>query len=224
MKVLIYDVDFNNDILIEDGSFLGVECESTDYFASMIANCKGYCNDHIAILDDKGKELNFEKDVLTIIDFYSLEQITKSALLKLYKQMDSVYNDEEHFGLLEQIEKSVRALLESIDVYNMDFDYEVPATLSSYMKLCDVKLKNYSGNVYEDVVDLAALIGTTKMYKVFILVNAKSFFKKDELQEIAKGFIYSKQPLILIDNVVTEEKLEKEKKLVVDSDFYDIML
>lgn len=224
MKVLLYDVDFNSEVIIEDGFVLGIECESASYFSSLIANLKGYCSEHIAILGDNGKELNLTRDVLTIIDFYSTEQITKAALSKFYKQMDSVYRDEESFNYVDKVERVISDLLGTIDFYNMDFEYDVPSTMSSYMKLCDVRLKNYSGGVYEDLVNLATLIGITKSYKVTTLINAKSMFTENELNEIAKSFIYAKQPLILIDNLLKKEKIEKEKKLVIDADFYDIML
>jgi|GEM_PF-6542267 len=223
MKILLYDIDFNTQISLSIGEYLSIECESQKYFSQLIANCKDILEDHIAIIDENDKVINFGKDVLTLIDFYSIEQLSKTALGKLYKQLDVIYKDEDHFQYLTKIEKAVDDLLKSIDQYNMDFEYEIPSTISSYLKLCDVKLKNYSSSVYEDIINLSSLLGATKTYKAIVLVNAKSFFLEKELEEIIKSFLNYNQRIILIDNIITDKKMVNQKKLVIDADLYDIL-
>lgn len=223
MKLILYDVDFNNETDWADGEVIGVVCKSRAYFASLVAQCNGYADGHIAVLFGD-RSLNWTKEAVVILDYYSLATIGKTVFAKYCKLLDSSCRGDEYTSLLDEVEQAVCRLLRQIEDTDLQWDYDVPRTISSYLKLCNAHIANTSGTIVEDLQNLITIVALTKAYEICVLINAKSFFSVEELNEIIKCTIYSGLKLLLVDNVDANNLLQNEKKIVVDEDFYDIMI
>ena len=89
MKLMLYDVDYNNQIEFEDGYVLSVECKNKNYFNQLIGGLKGVNDNRISVLEGLEK-IDFSKDSLIIMDYFSLPQYEKTILTKFYKTLDYI--------------------------------------------------------------------------------------------------------------------------------------
>ena len=76
----------------------------------------------------------------------------------------------------------------------------------------------------EKLIFLIDLINEFKLTEVLILVNLKTFLSKNQIEEIYKHSLYREVNILLIENTEFSEKLEYEKKLVIDNDFDDFSI
>ena len=60
MKLLLYDVDYNTEIIFEDGYVLSIECENAEYFSKLILSFKNSLEGHISI-EEQNSLLDLEK-------------------------------------------------------------------------------------------------------------------------------------------------------------------
>ena len=225
MKLYLYDIDYNNEVVFEDGNVLSVECESGDYFSKLVMNCKGINQGNLAVYDGEN-EISFEKDAIVIIDFFTLQSHEKTLLTKLYKLLEQLNRDEEF--VIERLRTIVKAFKEiadySVDSYNADLEINPSTNLTDYYKFFDLSFCRETKDVCQNLIDFIDLLSMLKVYKLLVLVNVKSFFNQNQVEEIIKRCAYSNQKTLLIDNVYTKEKCENEAKILIDRDFYDIIL
>ncbi len=225
MKLYLYDIDYNNEIDFEDGNVLSVECESGEYFSQLVMNCKGINQDNLAVYD-KEERIFFEKDAIVLIDYFAMQSHEKTLLTKLYKLLEQVNRDEEY--VIERLRTIVKAFEEianySVDLYNVDLEINPSNNLADYYKFFDLNFCRETKDVCQNLIDFIDLLSMLKVYKILVLVNVKSFFSYNQVEEIIKRCAYSNQKTLLIDNVYTKDKHNNEIKLLIDRDFYDIML
>ena len=62
-----------------------------------------------------------------------------------------------------------------------------------------------------------------KLYKVLVLVNAKSFFSEMQIEEIIKCVTYNNQKTLFIDSTTSKKVHQNEIKLLIDTDYFDIL-
>ena len=67
-------------------------------------------------------------------------------------------------------------------------------------------------------------VSALRIYKVLILVNAKSYFSFDEIGSVMRTCAHLGQPLLLLDDKTDKRLHENEKKLLIDEELYDMIL
>ncbi len=226
MKLLLPDVDYSNQIQFEDGKIISIECESLKYFKNLVSSIKRSDGENIKFLEQDNL-LDCKKDVLTIIDYYSLEQYEKNILTKLYKSLDKIYGQDEIvqksiYNIAKEIDNIKN---EVVDDYNIEFEINVPMQLSEYVKFVSMKPKDgFSEDCFNGIINLITLASSLKLYKIIVFINPKSFFNEAELLEIVKCINYNGQKAVFIDNHYANINLINEKKLLIDEDFYDTII
>ena len=224
MILSLYDVDYNNKIPFEDGYVISLECESVDYFIKLISDVKGGTSNAIKVFcgDDA---LDLGKDAITIIDYYSLEQYEKTLFSKFYKTLDKKFiTDSTVIDSLNQVAK----LFENITYYltedlNAKFEINMPSLISDYAKFCDLKIEGGFSSGIEGMLNFINVLSILKTHRLLILVNAKSFFNKNEVCEIIKYCTYNNIKTLFIDTKTSANHYDNEIKLLIDNDFYDIL-
>ena len=225
MKLILYDVDFNNEIQFQEGYVLSVECESATYFAQLVSALKGNEENRLAFVE-KVDAIDLGKHVITLIDYYNLESYEKTLLGKLYKKLEQVYaNDITVKTQIEKVQSILTRLVDTLtEGYDCNFETNCTESLAEMLKFAGMKTEGGLGNGIEGVINFISLISTLKLYKVVVFVNAKCFFNKTQLEEIYKVCAYNKQLTLFLDNKITKSKLEHEIKLLIDEDYYDTLL
>ena len=224
MKLLLADVDYNSEIFFEEGFVLSIECESKEYFAKLIENAKGLNLNHFKIVSNE-KVVDVEKELLTIIDYYSIESYEKTILTKFYKTLDKTYvSDEEVIIKMKKISEEFSRLAKYVvEDLNADFEINMPTLISDYLKFSGLKMVGGFEFGFEGTLNFINLCSALKLYKVLVLVNAKSFFNDNQMEEIIKCLTYNKQKTLFIDSTISKKIYKNEIKLYIDSDFYDIL-
>ncbi|MBZ9607279.1 type II-A CRISPR-associated protein Csn2 [Clostridium estertheticum] len=78
---------------------------------------------------------------------------------------------------------------------------------------------NYYDNPFDNIMGIFDLVSTFKLYKVIIVVNAKCYFKEEELEEIYKAAKYRNINLLLIESIIDAQLKYLENKLSIDNDY-----
>lgn len=225
MNLMLYDVDNNTDVELVDGEVLSVSCESKRYFSQMLACVKGLSSKEMALWQDD-KQLDFMKHALTLIDYYEVETYEKTLLNKFYKLLDKRHNGKED---LEQsvfsIQKSLSDLLCLFtDGYNVEFDFAIPNSASEYAKFLSLRPKAETTDLIQSICGLIEMTADLQLYPLLILVDPSAFFSSEELGEIAKTCAYSHQKALFLETGMDRKPIPYVKKLLIDADFYDIMI
>lgn len=224
MKISLCDVDFNNEIKFEDGYVVSLECESIDYFIKLVNNAKGLNYNAFNIIDGN-TNIDLQKDAITVIDYFSLEQQEKTILTKFYKTLDKRFiADIEVVKKLNEIAKVYESLCNYItEDYNVNFEINMPTTISEYVKFADLKVKGGFSVGVEGLLNFINILSILKTHKLLILVNSKSFFNSAQLSEIIKCCVYNNIKTLFIDAKTNKNHYKNEIKLLIDSDYYDIL-
>lgn len=85
-------------------------------------------------------------------------------------------------------------------------------------EITDKYLKGNPENLLEKLIDYICVISEVFGKKVFVLVNIKSYFTKDELKLLYKKMFYEKIYLLLIENHDNNDIIEEERVTIIDKD------
>lgn len=189
------------------------------YLINRFSNYKDE-SDEVILVEGEAK-LDISQNVLVINDFYNIDINTNKILKMLYQDIEDQYKFE--FGEEDIIFKSEKLLqnIQSILLnYDFNFEYKIGITISELLKVMGLKFnKEYYDNPFENLLCLFDLIATLKLYKVVVLVNAKTFLNEEELIEIYKGSKYRNINLLIIEHNSDKNLKMYEKKLIIDDDF-----
>ena len=224
MRLIWSDIDFNSETEFEEGKVLSVESANLRLFSRLVHALRE--DSEIAYILENEKRLNLEQESCIICDYFNLVDKEKAILNKLHKDVEKLYQgDEEIIKLVADVEIACEKALGYIcSSYNIDFEWRVPDSLGEYLKFLSFKPNGGFSSSCDGLLNLIETIAKIKLYKVVILVNAKSFFEPKQIQEIMKVCVYSGQRVIFLDNINTPQTYECEKKILIDEDCYDILL
>lgn len=224
MNLLVYDVDYNNEISFDDGKIISIECKNNQYFSVLVDACKGNTEKGLAVMDGDDR-LDLSKDAITLIDFFSLEHYEKAILGKFYKHVDKLHvNDPDMVSALKEISNAIELMIDKVtDGYDLLFDTKISTTVSEYLKFCELKPKNGFADKFDGIINLISLNAILGIYKIIFFINAKSFFDREKIAEIIKCCNYNGQKAVFIDNLCSSDRFVGETKLLIDDDFYDII-
>lgn len=90
--------------------------------------------------------------------------------------------------------------------------------VTDLFKQLDVKFETNPENLLEKLIDYICVISEVFGKKVFVLVNIKSYFTKDELKLLYKKMFYEKIYLLLIENHDNNDIIEEERVTIIDKD------
>ena len=225
MKLMLYDVDNQTETEFTDGEVLTVACESKRYFSKLVACAKGISEKEMALVEGE-KELSFIKDAIVLIDYYDVEAFEKSILTKFYKRLDKKHSGKEETGkILAELRASFVSLLKLLtEDYNLDFDFSIPEAIADYAKFLSLRPRAETADLAQSICGLIEVLSDLQLYSLLILVTPSSFFTEEERAEIAKACAYSHQKTLFLEDTLDKKRMRYEKKILIDEDFYDIML
>lgn len=175
------------------------------------------------ILSDAGKIKNIAKEIECIFNPFAVDCNNKKVISKLYQELksqsESVLQEETleiNSHILGYLEKLIMTVPYSLK-YNYDMD------VNALMKMYDIQIDNQAEGLLENFVEYIKVVSRICGIKMFVLVDIKHYFTKEELQELYKSVFYEKIYLVIIEPVHTE-RLEGEKCWIIDKDLCIINL
>ena len=182
---------FECPIELEEGRVAVLILEKQEKFTDFVSELKEQLSDNDSgwILSDNGEILPFSKKLELIIDEW---RILYSSMLSM------VSNVMDNMPYLLQCNQE--------------------GNVTDLFKQLDVKFETNPENLLEKLIDYICVISEVFGKKVFVLVNMKSYFTKDELNMLYKKMFYEKIYLLLIENHDNNDIIEEERVTIIDKD------
>ena len=224
MKAYFYTLENFGEFDFNENKVLSIETNNRRFFLSLVKNLKNIESDgRETAFYEKDKLLSLDKDYLLLLDYFDTEPLTKTINGKVLKNLSAELEKSPEkfleFSLL--IAKLYAFTLTRLDETDIVFESDGERSFDEVLKLFSVSVAQPRGDIFSKILNLVEVAGELGVFKLFVFVNAKSFFVKNELNEIMKMAKYLGVSLMLVDNIVTKEKISDETLLCVDEDFFE---
>lgn len=224
MKAYFYTLENFGEFDFNENKVLSIETNNRSFFLSLIKNLKNIESDvREAAFYEKDKLLTLDKDYLLLLDYFDTEPLTKTINGKVLKNLSAELekSPEKFLEFSSLIAKLYAFTLTRLDETDIVFESDGERSFDEVLKLFSVSVAQPRGDIFSKILNLVEVAGELGVFKLFVFVNAKSFFVKNELNEIMKMAKYLGVSLMLVDNIVTKEKISDETLLCVDEDFFE---
>ena len=158
-----------------------------------------------------------------LLDYFDTEPLTKTINGKVLRNLSAELekSPEKFLEFSSLIAKLYAFTLTRLDETDIVFESDGERSFDEVLKLFSVSVAQPRDDIFSKILNLVEVAGELGIFKLFVFVNAKSFFVKNELNEIMKMAKYLGVSLMLVDNIVTKEKISDETLLCVDEDFFE---
>lgn len=224
MKAYFYTLENFGEFDFNVNKVLSIETNNRRFFLSLVKNLKNIESDvREAAFYEKDKLLALDKDYLLLLDYFDTEPLTKTINGKVLKNLSAELekSPEKFLEFSSLIAKLYAFTLTRLDETDIVFESDGERSFDEVLKLFSVSVAQPRGDIFSKILNLVEVAGELGIFKLFVFVNAKSFFVKNELNEIMKMAKYLGVSLMLVDNIVTKEKISDETLLCVDEDFFE---
>lgn len=224
MKAYFYTLENFGEFDFNENKVLSIETNNRRFFLSLVKNLKNIESDvREAAFYEKDKLLALDKDYLLLLDYFDTEPLTKTINGKVLKNLSAELekSPEKVLEFSSLIAKLYAFTLTRLDETDIVFESDGERSFDEVLKLFSVSVAQPRGDIFSKILNLVEVAGELGVFKLFVFVNAKSFFLKNELNEIMKMAKYLGVSLMLVDNIVTKEKISDETLLCVDEDFFE---
>lgn len=224
MKAYFYTLENFGEFDFNVNKVLSIETNNRRFFLSLVKNLKNIESDvREAAFYEKDKLLTLDKDYLLLLDYFDTEPLTKTINGKVLKNLSAELekSPEKFLEFSSLIAKLYAFTLTRLDETDIVFESDGERSFDEVLKLFSVSVAQPRGDIFSKILNLVEVAGELGVFKLFVFVNAKSFFVKNELNEIMKMAKYLGVSLMLVDNIVTKEKISDETLLCVDEDFFE---
>lgn len=224
MKAYFYALENFGEFDFNENNVLSIETNNRRFFLSLVKNLKNIESDgRETAFYEKDKLLALDKDYLLLLDYFDTEPLTKTINGKVLKNLSAELekSPEKVLEFSSLIAKLYAFTLTRLDETDIVFESDGERSFDEVLKLFSVSVAQPRGDIFSKILNLVEVAGELGVFKLFVFVNAKSFFVKNELNEIMKMAKYLGVSLMLVDNIVTKEKISDETLLCVDEDFFE---
>lgn len=224
MKAYFYALENFGEFDFNENNVLSIETNNRRFFLSLVKNLKNIESDGCeTAFYEKDKLLALDKDYLLLLDYFDTEPLTKTINGKVLKNLSAELekSPEKFLEFSSLIAKLYAFTLTRLDETDIVFESDGERSFDEVLKLFSVSVAQPRGDIFSKILNLVEVAGELGVFKLFVFVNAKSFFVKNELNEIMKMAKYLGVSLMLVDNIVTKEKISDETLLCVDEDFFE---
>ena len=226
MKIVHKDFEYN--IKINEDRINLIVIENKKAFLKYTEEIYNQCNisdemGDFVLSDDKGKELKISKCIDIIIDFYSIDINNKKILTKLYNQLSSIANENEMYIETGKINSRIIRYIDLI-INESDYplEYNIDFNISDLFKITGIKFDISYENTLEKICDYMDVSSRFLGKKIFVFVNIRTFFEKEEIIELYNFAKYNKIFIIMIENEISYKIDEYENVFILDKDLCEI--
>lgn len=169
------------------------------------------------VLSEVDKILSIEKTMVFVKDPFSIDVNQRKILSKLYSELgeyvNAVYSQEKDSFIREYIQYMNYICGKS----ELFLDYDAEPDIQDVFKLAKIKIDSQAENLLNRIVECIKVFAELLHQEIFVFLNLKLYFTKEEISTLYKECFYRKIHLILIE-AVFEEKLTGEKVCIIDRD------
>lgn len=211
-------------VYFEENTVNVIVVENSVHFRSfserIINGINGFDTD-FRLSDEKFQSMELSKYAEFIIDPFAVDCSSKKILSKLAEEMTSIseqYTNELH-DIMFRLNK-IGGLMSVQSQFEATFS-EVN-DISKIIKLLDFSIDFEEKDTLEKVIEYMKICRQYLGKKLFIFLNLKCFFSKEELAEFYKAVFYEKINILLLERMCYNDGIECEKVRIIDSDLCEI--
>lgn len=183
----------------------------------------GVKNNEIFLLNDEDEEIKFS-NCFMIFDLFNIDYNSKKILNKLYDIIANRVENRQDLEMQNLMLKLRNKVIEEVNELPFEFTMKDELEIADMLKLYSLKIdsNNYE-NVLERVEFLIDLIATLQVADLIIIPNLKIYLSDEELVELYKYSLYNNVRLLLIERE-NKKKLKYEKEMIIDENYYDMIV
>ena len=174
--------------------------------------------------DDTDKKVNPRKALLVIDSLPGLPLDDRGMLGKLYAQIENSINDEVEFeGDLANASARLQQLFRALNAEMWGrYEFGVDWSPALFLKSFGFQPMQEEGDaLLENCIRFFELCVDIGFDKPLVIVNAKSFFAQNDLEELFSQAIFHGIALMVMESWQDSRILKNEQKIVIDQHFVE---
>ncbi|MBO6147963.1 MAG: type II-A CRISPR-associated protein Csn2 [Lachnospiraceae bacterium] len=193
--------------------------ESEEHYSTVLSDiwAQSVGGDERFLLFEQDRQISLSKNAEIIRDPFSLECNNKKILSKLYRLMQEQSDDI----FIEKIGSITSHIVDYLDGIAASIPYPLEYSLNldtiGLFKLFDVKIDCYPEDCRENLLNYIKIVHRICGIRFFLCIALKSYFTKEQLEELYADLRYEEICLLDIENV-QKSVLPCEKVFLLDRD------
>lgn len=218
---------FENELKFDDEHINILTIKETKCFAHVIEvlneKTLGIENNEILLLNEENDEIKFS-NCLIIFDLFNIDYNSKKILNKLYDIIANRVDNKQDLEMQNLMLKLRNKIIEEVNELPFEFTMKDELDVTDILKLYSLKIDidNYE-SILERIEFLIDLVSTLKISDLIIIPNLKLYLSDKELVELYKYSLYNNVRLLLIERE-NGKKLKYEKEMIIDENYYDMIV
>lgn len=214
-----YNDLFDDALKMSENQILNIVIENRESYRKLIEDLlhKKAGEDRGVFISENLEEISF-KNIDIISDLFSISLNGKNLLNALLNKIDKLVFDEAFSIDAMKISSQLENLFINISD-NLDYEIEFSNVISfkDLAKVSDVRFEEKSLSFLETIMKYVQASSDLLNTKLFIFLNLKAYFSKEEIDFLYEFFIYNKIPVIIIQSEIYF-KNDNENLIIVDND------
>lgn len=225
MKININYID--NNIIISNDKVLSLEIENKSYFYRVVNDFNNITKDssikNINFYDDNGKELELSNKINVIIDYFNIDFNSKKILNMLYKSLKDEIDEITNTQINTYYNKIKKIIFKKLINFNLLLSINEEYEIDTIFKLLKISI-DCKDSLLDNLLLLIDIENLLKINELIVLVNIKQYLSSDELAELYKYSLYNGVKVLLIDSQNYKMTIEREKKIIIDSNLDEFLI
>lgn len=223
MNLVIPKYDIN--ICFKENYVNTLIIENPDAFRFILSSLYNQCNgnDGSLILSEEDKILKISKEIELITNIFEVDCNSRKLINAVYKELNEMIYEVKY----EEVSKLNGQIIDSLEDFfsltPLPLEFDLDLDLSNLFKI-------YKTRVYIDdekdslsyLFDYLKLMHDVCKVEIFVILNLKSYFDKNELDMFIRNLNYEKIHLLILEGVESPNSLDNEIKLILDKDLCKI--
>ena len=159
-----------------------------------------------------------------ILDYAHLDRVEKKIQSKLISALLAEAQEEMAEDTMLFTQGVQRYLGKLAALADYPVAYEQGDNLAALLKAMDFRVDLSGLSAHEALYEYISLCHCVLKNPCFVLVQAKSFFSRDELRQVYDMARYKKWNLVLLESHQFSERLEGEEHRLIDEDLCELMI
>lgn len=171
------------------------------------------------VLSDENKILKMDKYAEIIINPFDIDVNQKKLLAALYSVIDTEVQNSElllEWNSLHLLFVNFAEKVSSQVFYDLSLADEFD--VKDFLKFMNVKFYEEESSILEKMISYVRLVREMLGLRLIVFVNLHTYLSGEELKYLYEQAFYWKIHILVIENVVPEEKMDIENMIIIDKD------
>lgn len=229
MKIKIFSLQ--EDIVFKNHTIPVIIIENKNYFSKIVSNikclCQGVNPEERITIEDNGRVIDFEKELLMMIDYFNFDYDSKKLSNALYRHIENIFqmDIERHQKLLESMMSTAGLIWDIIEEIPFNVDQKEKITILDYLKMITLRVQEPNTFcIIDRILNVIDLVAFLQACRVLVFVNVKAFLTDEEIIEVYKYSMYNEVKLLLIETGEPKNILDYEDIIWIDDDYAESRL